>query len=306
VQRTPALNYVRIAKTRASQSGEVMIISVASGKGGTGKTTVAVNLALSLRAEEVQLLDCDVEEPNSHLFLNPVIRETKPAYTLVPTVNYERCDFCGKCALACEYNALVVVPQKEVLVFPGLCHGCGLCSLVCPQDAISEYPREIGVIKKGRSGDGSIELVYGLLKIGEIMATPLIDQVKAELDPAKTVIIDVPPGTACPVIAAVQGSDYCILVTEPTPFGLYDLKLAVAVLRVLAISCGVVVNKAGIGDRSVYEYCEKEGLPILLEIPHDRRIAECCSEGVPFIKRLPKWRERLAALMQRVEKEREQ
>ncbi|MGC9444621.1 MAG: ATP-binding protein [Candidatus Methanospirareceae archaeon] len=280
-----------------------MIISVASGKGGTGKTTVAVNLALSLKDEPVQVLDCDVEEPNSHLFLDPVILETKPAYTQVPAVNYERCDFCGKCASACEYNALVVVPQKEVMVFPGLCHGCGLCSLVCPQDAITEQPREIGVIKKGRSGDDSIELVYGLLNIGEIMATPLIDQVKAELDPEKTVIIDVPPGTACPVIAAVQDSDYCILVTEPTPFGLYDLKLAVAVLRVLAIPCGVVVNKAGIGDRGVYAYCESEGLPILLEIPHDKRIAECYSEGVPFIKQLPEWQERFTALIERVVEE---
>lgn len=283
-----------------------MIISVASGKGGTGKTTVAVNLALSLSNRHVQLLDCDVEEPNSHLFLNPVIQETKPAHTLVPTVNYELCDFCGKCALACEYNALVVVPKQEVMVFPGLCHGCGLCSLVCPRDAISEMSREIGVIKKGTSGDGNIALVYGLLNIGEVMATPLIDQVKAGIDPAKTVIIDVPPGTACPVIAAVQGSDYCILVTEPTPFGLYDLTLAVAVLRVLKLPFGVVINKAGIGDRKVYEYCATEGIPILLEIPHDKRIAQCYSEGVPFIKELPEWQERFAALMERVEEEHEQ
>lgn len=282
-----------------------MIISVASGKGGTGKTTVAVNLALSLLEKRVQLLDCDVEEPNAHLFLNPVIQETKSAYTLVPTVNYERCDFCGKCAPACEYNALVVVPKQEVMVFPGLCHGCGLCALVCPQDAISEQPREIGVIKKGTSGDGSIALVYGLLNIGEIMATPLIDQVKAEIDPAKTVIIDVPPGTACPMIAAVQGSYYCMLVTEPTPFGLYDLKLAVAVLRELEVPFGVVVNKADIGDRKVYEYCVEEGIPILLEIPHDKQIARSYSEGVPFIKELPEWRERFAALMERVEEEHE-
>jgi MinD superfamily P-loop ATPase len=283
-----------------------MIISVASGKGGTGKTTVAVNLALSLSNRHVQLLDCDVEEPNSHLFLNPVIQETKPAHTLVPTVNYELCDFCGKCAPACEYNALVVVPKQEVMVFPGLCHGCGLCSLVCPREAISEEPREIGVIKKGTSGDGSIALVYGLLNIGEIMATPLIDQVKAEIDPAKTVIIDVPPGTACPVIAAVQGSDYCILVTEPTPFGLFDLKLAVAVLRVLKLPFGVVINKAGIGDRKVYEYCAAEQIPILLEIPHDKRIARCYSEGVPFVQELPNWQERFATLMERVEEEHEQ
>jgi len=278
-----------------------MIISVASGKGGTGKTTVAVNLALSLSNRHVQLLDCDVEEPNSHLFLNPVIQETKPVHTPVPNVNYALCDYCGKCAEACEYNALVVVPQKRVLVFPELCHGCGLCSLVCPQDAISEEPRAIGVVKKGTSGDGSIDLVYGLLNIGEVMVTPLIDQVKAEIDPAKTVIVDVPPGTACPVIAAVQGSDYCILVTEPTPFGLYDLKLAVAVLRVLKLPFGVVINKAGIGDRKAYKYCDDEQIPILLEIPHDKRIARCYSEGVPFIKELPEWQERFAALMKRVE-----
>jgi len=277
------------------QNGEQMIIAVASGKGGTGKTTVAVNLALSL--SNVQVLDCDVEEPNSHIFLNPVIEEIKPAYTLVPRVNYDLCDYCGKCAVACEYNALVVVPQKEVMVFQELCHGCGLCSLVCPQDAISEEPREIGVIKTGKSDDGNIDLVYGVLNIGEIMATPLIDQVKADIDPEKTVIIDVSPGTACPVIAAVQGSDYCILVTEPTPFGLYDLRLAVEVLRVLKIPFGMVINKAGIGDRKVYEYCEKESIPILLEIPHDTQIARYYSEGVPFVKAMPEWKERFAAII---------
>ena len=274
-----------------------MIIAVASGKGGTGKTTVAVNLALSLPNVQVQLLDCDVEEPNSHIFLNPVNEVVKPAYTLVPTVNYDLCDYCGKCAAACEYNALVVVPQKEVMVFPELCHGCGLCSLVCPQDAISEAPREIGVIKTGKSSDGSVDLVYGVLNIGEVMATPLIDQVKAELNPEKTVIIDVSPGTACPVIAAVQGSDYCVLVTEPTPFGLYDLRLAIEVLRVLKIPFGVVINKAGIGDRKVYEHCEKEGIPILLEIPYDRQIARCYSEGVPFVKEMPEWKERFAGII---------
>ena len=272
-----------------------MIIAVASGKGGTGKTTVAVNLALSL--PNVQVLDCDVEEPNSHIFLNPVNEVIKPAYTLVPAVNYDLCDYCGKCAAACEYNALVVVPQKEVMVFSELCHGCGLCSLVCPQDAISEKTREIGVIKTGKSSDGSVDLVYGVLNIGEVMATPLIDQVKAELNPEKTVIIDVSPGTACPVIAAVQGSDYCVLVTEPTPFGLYDLRLAIGVLRVLKIPFGVVINKAGIGDRKVYEHCEKEGIPILLEIPHDTQIARCYSEGVPFVKEMPEWKERFAGII---------
>jgi MinD superfamily P-loop ATPase len=275
-----------------------MIIAVASGKGGTGKTTIAVNLALSL--SHVQLMDCDVEEPNAHIFLNPAIEVIKPAYTLVPAVNYNVCDYCGECASACAYNALSVLSQKQVMVFPELCHGCGLCAMVCPRDAISEERREIGVIKKGTDGDGNIDLVYGVLNIGEVMAAPLTDQVKAELDTGKTVIIDAPPGTACPVIAAVQGSDYCILVTEPTPFGLYDLRLAVKVLRVLKISFGVVINKAGIGDRKVYEYCEKEGIPILLKIPYDRQIARWYSEGVPFVKEIPEWKARLAGIIDHI------
>ena len=273
-----------------------MIISIASGKGGTGKTTVAVSLALSL--SDVQLLDCDVEEPNSHIFLKPEIEDVKSAYTLMPAVDNDLCDYCGKCASACEYNAIVVLPT-QVMVFPELCHGCGLCSMVCPRDAISEEPREIGVVRKGRIGD-SIELVYGLLHIGEIMATPLIDQVKEEINPEKTVIVDAPPGTACPVIAAVGGSDYCILVTEPTPFGLYDLRLMVEVLRMLKIPSGVVINKAGIGDRDVYRYCKEEGISILLEIPYTKKIAECYSEGIPFVNAIPEWKNRFAGMINEI------
>ena len=276
-----------------------MIISIASGKGGTGKTTVAVNLALSL--SNVQLLDCDVEEPNSHIFLKPKIEDVKSACTLMPEVNHDLCDYCGKCASACEYNAIVVLP-KQVMVFPELCHGCGLCSMVCPRDAISENPREIGVVKKGRSGE-SIELVYGLLNIGEIMAAPLIDHVKEETSPEKTVIVDAPPGTACPVIAAVEGSDYCILVTEPTPFGLYDLRLLVEVLRVLMIPSGVIINKTGIGDRNVYDYCKEEGIPILLEIPYDKKIAQCYSEGIPFVNAMPEWKSWFAGMIDRIRRE---
>jgi len=270
-----------------------MIISIASGKGGTGKTTVAVNLALSL--SNVQLLDCDVEEPNSHIFLKPEIDTVKSAGTLVPVIDHDSCDYCGKCAAACEYNAIVALPA-QVMVFSELCHGCGLCSMVCPRDAISEETREIGVIKKGRSGD-NIELVYGLLNIGEIMAAPLIDHVKEEISPEKTVIIDAPPGTACPVIAAIAGSDYCILVTEPTPFGLYDLKLIVEVLRVLKIPSGVVINKAGIGNRDVYDYCKEEQIPILLEIPYDTKIAEYYSEGIPFVNTIPEWKNRFEGMI---------
>jgi MinD superfamily P-loop ATPase len=282
------------------ENDTTMIIAVASGKGGTGKTTVAVNLALSL--SDVQVLDCDVEEPNAHIFLKPVIEEIKSVHTLVPKINYDLCDYCGQCASACEYNALVVL-QNQIIVFPELCHGCGLCSLICPKQAINEEPREIGLIKKGTSSGGSVELVYGILNIGEVIVTPLIDRVKDELNPEKTVIIDVAPGTACPVIAAVQGSDYCILVTEPTPFGLYDLRLAVEVLKVLKIPFGVVINKAGIGDRAVYEYCKEEGIPILLEIPYLKEIAQCYSKGMALVDAMPEWRGRFAELINRIEEE---
>ena len=186
------------------------------------------------------------------------------------------------------------------MLFPELCNGCGLCSMVCPRDAIREVPHEIGVIKRYRS-DG-IELVYGVLKIGEVRATPLIDRVKEELRPEKTVIIDSPPGTSCPVIAAVQDSDYCILVTEPTPFGLYDLKLAVEVLRALKIPFGVVINKAGVGDREVYKYSDAEGIPILLEIPYSDAIARYYSEGMPVVAAMPEWKERFVDMIEGIKK----
>lgn len=230
-----------------------MIVSVASGKGGTGKTTVAVNMALSIK--NVQILDCDVEEPNVHIFLHPKIRATKPVYIPIPKFNEELCDHCGKCADFCEYNAIFVSPKK-VLFFPELCHGCGGCFMVCPKKAIVEEKREIGVVKVGDAN--GLDVVYGELNVTEPMAVPVIDEVKKQIKTKKTVIIDAPPGTSCPVIASVYKSDYCLLVAEPTPFGLYDLKLTVEVLRKIGVPFGVIVNRAGIGDRKVYEYCEKE------------------------------------------------
>lgn len=274
-----------------------MIVSIASGKGGTGKTSVAVNMALSMG--NIQFLDCDVEEPNAHLLLHPEISRTEPVYIPIPVVNEELCDHCGKCAEFCQYNAIFVSSEK-VLIFPELCHSCGGCSIVCPRNAISEKMNRIGTLKFGLAGD--LELVYGELEIGEPMAVPVIREVKRHVKNGKNIILDSPPGTSCPVIETVKGSDFCVLVTEPTPFGLHDLKITVEVLEDMRIPFGVVVNRASIGDKKIYEYCEEKNIPILLEIPFQRKIAELYSRGVPFSLEMPEWKPRFQALFDEVRK----
>ncbi len=271
-----------------------MIISVASGKGGTGKTTVAVNLALSI--DNVQFLDCDVEEPNAHIFLKPEIKRRSKAYIPVPEIDESKCNYCGKCAKVCVYNAIAVLAGQDAkkgtnLVFAHLCHGCGACSALCPEKAIKEVNREIGVVESGSCG--RIEFVQGKLNIGEAMSPPLIRQVKERIDPKKTVIIDAPPGTSCPVITAVRGSDFCILVTEPTPFGLNDLILAVETLRKLQMPFGVIINRSDIGDEKVELYCNRNKIPILMRIPFDREIAVLYSKGIPMVAENKEYRKKL-------------
>ncbi len=267
-----------------------MVISVASGKGGTGKTTVAVNLSLLLSQEEsgkVQVVDCDVEEPNVHLFLKPIIERSQPVHIPVPKIDRDKCNYCGKCAEVCVYNAIAVV-KEQVLVFAELCHGCGGCTLLCPREAISEENRTIGVLEEGKAD--TIKFLQGSLNIGEPMATPLIRTIKKKLEPSCINIVDVPPGTSCPVITAVKNSDFTILVTEPTPFGLNDLILAVNLVRELGITHGVVINQADIGDGKVKEYCQKEGIPVIAEIPYDRTIAVLYSNGIPMLIEGEKYR----------------
>jgi len=271
-----------------------MIVAIASGKGGTGKTTVAVSLALSL-TEPVCLLDCDVEEPNCHLFLKPEITRREAVGVAVPLVDEKKCDGCGKCAQVCQYNALAVL-KNGVLVFAELCHGCGGCALACPSRAITEGSREVGVVETGRAG--RVLFVHGRLRVGEALAPPLIRAVKKCTAHDMANIIDAPPGTSCAVITAIRDSDYVILVTEPTPFGLHDLRLAVAVVRQLGISFGVLINRADSGDDRVGKYCREEDIPVLLEIPDDRRIAEAYSRGVPLVEALPEYRARFAKLWQ--------
>ncbi len=273
-----------------------MIISVASGKGGTGKTTVATNLAMSI-GSNVQFLDCDVEEPNAHLFIHPEFKYSETATTPVPEVDEKKCTLCGKCGEICQFKAIVVIGET-VLPFHDLCHSCGGCMEVCPEDAISEKGRELGIIQKGDSN--GIEFVHGVLRVGEAMSPPLIRKVRAHTRKDTLTIIDAPPGTSCPVIASMKGADFILLVTEPTPFGLHDLKLAVGAVRILDIPCGLVINRSDIGDDGVKAYAEEEGIPVLMEIPFDRRVAEAYSKGELLVQQMPEWKEKFMELYSQI------
>jgi MinD superfamily P-loop ATPase len=275
-----------------------MIISVASGKGGTGKTTVATNLAYSI-GNNVQILDCDVEEPNAHLFLNPKIERTDTVYVPVPKIDDAKCTYCRKCSEICRFRAIAVVGET-ILTFPELCHSCGGCEQVCPENAITETGREIGETEKGYID--AIDFVNGRLRVGEAMSPPLIKKVRSFVQADKINIIDAPPGTSCPVIAAMKDTDFVLMVTEPTPFGLHDLKLAVEAVKMLGIPHGLVINRSDMGDDSVTAYAEKENIPILMEIPFDRSIAEAYSKGLLISREMPPWKEKFLCLFNDIEK----
>jgi len=275
-----------------------MIISIASGKGGTGKTLVATSLAVSLKnKQKVQLLDCDAEEPNDHIFLKPDLGNSEAACIAVPEIDNEKCNLCGKCAKVCAFNAIAILPQQP-LVFTNLCHGCGACSYLCPQKAITETKRGIGFVEWGQAG--GIDFVHGKLDIGEAMAPPIIRQVKQHIYKDGIVIIDAPPGTSCPVVETVKGSHFCLLVTEPTPFGLNDLALAVEMVKGLGTACGVVLNRAGSGEEKVLEYCQNEGIPVLLSIPLDTAIARMYSRGITLAEGLPQWQQDFNVLFNKI------
>jgi MinD superfamily P-loop ATPase len=270
-----------------------MNIAIASGKGGTGKTTVAVNLALSL--EDVQLFDCDVEEPNCNLFLGYELEKVGDINVPTPVIGRDKCNLCGKCSDFCMYNAIALLPG-EAMVFPSLCHGCGGCTIVCPMQAIVEEGRSIGIIKRSVSGN-DIEFYQGLLDIGEPMASPIIKSMHKYADADKISIFDAPPGAACPVIACVGEMDYCILVAEPTTFGFHDMMIAVEVLQTMDIPFGVIINRFDMGDNRVEEYCREHGVPVLMKIPNDKKIAQLYSRGVPFVTSMPEWRQKFAGML---------
>lgn len=273
-----------------------MIISIASGKGGTGKTTVSTNLALSID-QEVQLLDCDVEEPNAHLFLNPIIEKNESVLAPVPQIDLKKCTFCKKCMEICRFGAIAVL-KKDVLIFENLCHSCGGCFEVCPEDAIIEKKRSLGEIEHGKAG--KISFIHGRLGIGQVMVPPIIKKVRSYSDPESVTIIDAPPGTSCPVIAAMSKADFILLVTEPTPFGLHDLKLAVETVKILDIPHGLVINRAGLGNDEVKNYANRERIPILMEIPFDKKIAQIYSKGEMIVDRLPEYKEKFQILFGKI------
>ena len=267
-----------------------MKIVVASGKGGTGKTTIATGLALSMAGEvKVRVIDCDVEAPDGHLFLKPSYLNKVDAIIHIPNIQVEKCTVCGRCVEICQYHALVKV-GKTIMVFPQLCHGCGSCTWNCPQKAIIEDPRPIGVLEQGRAKNG-IQYYRGLLTISEPMPTPVIRQLKQWIVPSDNSldILDAPPGASCSVVETLRGVDFVLLVTEPTPFGLHDLKQMVDILKEMNIPAGIIVNRDGIGGPAVEDFCKENNLPILLRIPFDRLIAEGLAEGKPLVEISPQY-----------------
>ncbi|MBD3315978.1 MAG: P-loop NTPase [Chitinivibrionales bacterium] len=278
-----------------------MKIAIASGKGGTGKTTIATNLAAvaAKQNERITYFDCDVEEPNGHLFLHPRITKTETGSIPVPDIDEDTCNACGECVRFCEYRALVRLGEL-VMVFPELCHGCGGCTLLCPQKAIREHNKEIGVVEIGSAA--GIGFVHGRLNVGEAMSPPLIRRVLAQATEHDTAIIDAPPGTSCPVIASIREVDFVALVTEPTPFGLNDLALALDMVEELAIPYGVVINRAEPGNFDAQDFCGKRGVNILGFIPDDRRIAEAYSRGEILVDAVPGLEELFAHLWETIRK----
>ncbi len=270
-----------------------MTIAFASGKGGTGKTTFSTAFALSAE-DEVTYLDCDVEEPDSHFFIKPDITGKEIVSLPVPFVNAAKCTGCGKCAKACRFNAVVMLGEKP-LFFHELCHSCGGCLLSCPEKAINEEMKQSGVISTGSRG--TISFYQGLLDVGNAKSPPLIRAVRKKGEGRNLVLIDSPPGSTCPMVTSVRDTDYVVLVTEPSPFGLHDLKLAVQTVRELGLAFGIIINKSTLPFGGTAEYCRKESIPVLLEVPESRDAAAGLSRGIPLTDIFPELKEKIREVL---------
>jgi MinD superfamily P-loop ATPase len=277
-----------------------MQIAIASGKGGTGKTTIATNLAVSLSqtGQKVQYLDCDAEEPNGHIFLKPEIKSSEDVTVGVPEVDMAKCTGCGKCGQLCQYSAIICLKDKP-LVFEQLCHSCGGCMAICPEGAITEKQRKIGVAEFGKSN--GVYFGHGKLNIGAIQTPAIIRYVKQKAINGGIVILDAPPGTSCPVIEAIKNSNFVLLVTEPTPFGLNDLELAVGMVRELKLPFAVAINRSDIGNNAVVKYCQQENIKVLIQIPNDRKIAESYSRGVMIVETMPDYKQKFLKLYEDIQ-----
>jgi MinD superfamily P-loop ATPase len=276
-----------------------MIIAIAGSKGGTGKTLVATNLALSLQKQNnIQFLDCDVEKPNAHIFLKPLPYRQEMVFSPTPWIDEVRCTYCGKCSEVCAYHAIAVA-KRQVLVSPSLCLSCGACSYICPENAIFELGREKGILEIGRSG--KIEFIHGRMLTGETVTLLLIRRIKEHIDPRKTVLIDVAPGISYSVLETLRGSDFCLLVTQSSPSGLSALVTMAAIATKLNTPYGVVINRDSAIDTTVEEYCLRKGIPVLLKIPLDMRIAHLYSQGIPLIQSMLEYREAFLNLFDHIQ-----
>ncbi len=271
-------------------------IAIASGKGGTGKTTVATNLAL-VASGKVCLADCDVEEPNDHIFVKPEWTGSERAAVPFPVVDENLCTGCGECRRACRFNAVVVMAKKPMF-FPELCHSCGACTLACPTKAITETMREVGALEYGKRN--GLDFIHGKVDIGEAKSPPLIEQVRKKCTGYDYVLIDSPPGAACPVVASVRGVDLCVLVTEPTPFGMNDASIVLDLIQQLGVKCAMVINRSDIGDDRTEKFCEEDDIPVLARIPFDRELAEEYSVGVTAVERFPRYEKLFSDLWGRI------
>jgi MinD superfamily P-loop ATPase len=278
---------------------DVPVVAIASGKGGTGKTTVSVNLAAVSR-EPLTLLDCDVEAPNAHLFVKPVWDRYVRVPVPVPAVSGEKCTGCGRCVEACRFNAVALLTGSPTF-FPELCHSCGNCVRVCPENALYEVSREVGTLRSGRAG--LLNFTDGIMDIGEARSSPVIDKVRDNAGVDSLTIVDAPPGTSCPAVSAVRMTSYVVLVTEPTPFGLHDLRLAVEMVEELGIRAGVIINRTGVGSDDVEKFCRDNDLPILTKIPYDREVARSYTRGEILTRIYPVYRKLFKDLLDRVMEE---